>query len=108
MIEPIYDSVSVTVMPEKITDAYSHTATDTIALLEGFSFFCGDERARDIWVHISIGQAKIKPFCLLKGYRKDSMARLYLKAQDTLRVRLENKSTFALQVDCMFTLRKYL
>ncbi|MHA1747007.1 MAG: hypothetical protein ACTSWW_13475 [Promethearchaeota archaeon] len=107
MIIPAYDGDEIYIPPGGRVNAFRFTALDAVAILQSFSFFCGDERAKDIKVHITSGQTKISPFRLLKGSRGDSSAQIYIKNQDTLAIELENEGTVQLPVYWQVTLRKY-
>ncbi|MHA1796349.1 MAG: hypothetical protein DRO88_11950 [Promethearchaeia archaeon] len=107
MILPVYESNSVRVPPNSTTNIFQYDAVDSTAMLESFSFFCSDERAYEVWVNILVGNAKLKPFNLLKGIRSDSKANLFIRNQDNLKIVLENKSQVELNVDMQLTLRRY-
>lgn len=107
MIIPLYESESILLEPHSSKEIFSYSSPDTTSVLESFSFFCSDERAFDVWVSILLGNAKIQPFNLLKGYRSDDKANLFINSQDRLRITIENRAEVSLTVDMHITLRKY-
>lgn len=107
MIVPLYESNTIIVPAKESKKIYKFSNQDSTTLLESFSFFCGDERAYQMFVKIMIGSAEIKPFNLLKGYRRDNQANLFLRSEDILRIYIENQSEISMQVDMQLTLRKY-